>query len=98
MQLAHTLENRKVLNIFRLDFIREQVVVGAFTFLRLFISGSGERNMFGNNGFDLCRHFFDLCVCQVLNAEVIIFLKLILDNVVATVEGGNNILVKNLIA
>lgn len=54
--------------------------------------------MLGNNSLDLCRHFFDLYMGQDLNAEVVIFLKLALDNVVAFIEGSNNILVENLIA
>ena len=35
MQFVHTLKERKVLNVFCLDFIREQFVVGAFAFLWL---------------------------------------------------------------
>ena len=73
-------------------------MVGTFTLSRGLVRLCGERNVFGHDSFDLRCHFLDLRMGQGLNAEVVIFLKLILDNVTATVEGGNNILVKNLIA
>ena len=101
MQFAHTLEKRKVLNVLRLDFVGQRVVVFALaeaTFIfRLGRSIIGQMMLVGN-GLHLCGHFFDLRMGQGLNAEVVIFLKLVLDNVMATVESGNNILVKNLIA
>ena len=97
MQFAHTLKERKVLNVLRLDLIRQTVVVDTFPF-RLRVGFRSKRNVFGNNGFDLSRHFLYLRMGQGLDAEVVILLKLILDNVMSFIKSGNNILVKNLIA
>ncbi len=42
------------------------------------------------NGLHLCGHFFDLRMGQGLNAEVVIFLKLVLHEVVAAVNLCDN--------
>ena len=92
MQLAHTLEKRKVLNVLRLDLIGERVVVFALaeaTFI--FRRGRGiiGQKMLVGNGLHLCGHFFDLRMGKGLYAEVVILLKLIVHHIVAA---GNQIM------
>ena len=93
MQLAHTLKERKVLNVFRFYFVRERIVVFALaeaTFIfRHGRSIIGQMMLVGN-GLHLCGHFFDLRMGQGLNAEVVIFLKLVLHEVVAAVNLCDN--------
>ena len=63
MQLAHTLENRKVLNVFRLDFIRKRIVVFALAEATFIFRHGGSiigQMMLVGNGLHLCGHFFDL--------------------------------------
>lgn len=101
MQLAHTLENRKVLNVFRLDFIRKRIVVFALaeaTFIFRHGRGIIGQVMLVGNGLHLCGHFFDLRMGQGLNAEVVILLNLINDKVCLGRRIGNKITVHNLIA
>ena len=98
MQLAHTLEKRKVLNVLRLDFVGQCVVVGALALLWLLVCFGGERNVFGHDSFHLRGHFFDLRMGQGLNAEVVIFLKLIVQHIVAAVNLRDYVSVHNLIA
>ena len=54
--------------------------------------------MLGNNGLDLCRHFFDLCVCQGFNSEVVILLELVVHDIVAAVNLRDYVSIHNLIA
>ena len=83
---------------YRFNPVEHAIVVGTFSFMWLVVRASGEGDMHSNNGFDLCQHFFDLCVCEDLNAEVI-FLKFMVHNLVAVaVNMRDNILIHNLIA
>mgnify|MGYP007056094675 FL=1 len=73
IQLAHTLEERKVLNILPLDLVRQIVVV--FTLAEatfIFRDGRGivGQMMLVGDGRNLCGLFLDLRVCHGLNAEV----------------------------
>ena len=98
MHFAHTLEKRKVLNVLRLDFIGQVFVVGTFALGRSLVRFGGERNMLGHNLFYLCRHFLDLDMGESLNAEIVVFLKLILHHIVAAVKLSNDVAIHDLIA
>lgn len=98
MQLAHTLEKRKVLNVLRLDFVRQRIVVGTFALLGMLVGGGGERNVFGHDSFHLRGHFLDLRMGQGLYAEVVILLKLIVHHIVAAVNLRDYVSIHNLIA
>ncbi len=100
MQLAHTLKKRKVLNVFRLDLVRQSVVVFALaeaTFIfRQGRSIVGQMMLVGD-GRHLRGHFLDLRVGKGLNAEVIILLKLIFYKFGFAQRIGNKITIHNLI-
>ena len=101
MQLAHTLEKRKVLYALRFYLVRQSVVVFALAEATLIFRHG--RNIVGqmmlvDYGRHLCGHFLDLRVCQGLNTEVVILLKLILHEVVAAVNLSDYVLIYNLIA
>ena len=85
MQLAHTLEERKVLNVLRLDLVGQSIVVFALA-KTTFIFRHGRsivgQMMLVGDGLDLCGHFFDLLVSESLNTEIVVFLNLILDELV----------------
>ena len=52
MQFAHTLENREIFNVFRLDVVGECVVVGTFAFW-LLVGFGCERYVFGNDSLEV---------------------------------------------
>ena len=54
--------------------------------------------MFVGNGRHLRGHCLDMCVGHGLNAEVVILLKMILHEVVASVNLSDYVLIHNLIA
>lgn len=54
--------------------------------------------MFSHDCFHLRGHFLDLGVRESLNAEIVIFLKLILHHIVAAVNLRDYVAVQNLIA
>ena len=97
MQLAHTLQNGKILNVLCLDFIGQRVVVDTLAGLML-IGISRKRNVFGNDHIDFLLHLLDLSVSKGLNTEVVIFLDLIIHKIVAAVELSNDVAIHNLIA
>ena len=99
MKIAHLLEQRKVLNKESLDFVWELLVVVALAAMLLWVvGGSRERYLFLDDGIALLLHSLDYNVGQLLNPEVVIHLKLILYDVVATVKVGNDIRVENFVA
>ncbi len=74
MQLAHTLENREIFNVFRLDVVGQCVVVGTFAFW-LLVGFGCERYVFGHDSLDLLLHFLDLRTGEVGDAEVVILFE-----------------------
>ena len=97
MQLTHTLENGKILNVLCLDFIGQRVVVITLAGLML-IGISRKRDVFGYDHIDLLLHLLDLRVSEGLNTEVVVFLDLIIHKVVAAVKLSNDVAIHNLIA
>lgn len=69
-----------------------------FALLGILVGDFRERNVLCHDLLDLLFHLLHLCMSEGLNAEVVILLKLVLDNIVAFIEGGDNILVENLVA
>ena len=98
MQFAHTLKERKVLNVLRFDFIRQTVVVGTFALLWLLVGGGGERNMLRYDFHHLFLHLLHLFVSQGLKSEVEILLQLVLHEVVAVVNLRDYVSIYNQIA
>src|SRR5574344_39293 len=97
MQLAHTLQNVKILKVLCLDFLGQSVGGGTLAGLML-IGISRKRYVFGNDHIDFLLHLLDLSVSKGLNTEVVIFLDLIIHKLVAAVELSNNVAIHDLIA
>ena len=95
------MEKRQVLNVLRLDLVGQSIVVFALA-KTTFIFRHGRsivgQMMLVGDGRHLRGHFLDLRVGQGLNAEVVIFLKLVLHDIVAAVNLRDYVFIHNLIA
>ena len=72
MQLTHTLQNGKILNVLCLDFIGQRVVVDTLAGLML-IGISRKRNVFGNDHIDFLLHLLDLSVSKGFDDNFVAF-------------------------